>query len=398
MRRTRGLIPERWRDVFATVFEQAGAFARSPIAVTRTAPHVRTRDCVQGYWNAFVIASLPAWAAGLWSVGRETNLAIAQLELRALPGWQATVLTGSGIGFDAADPVACFIHGLLYFLPVLAVALAVGAAWQAAFAVLRRRPVDDGLLYTAWFLALLMPATVPLYQVALGMSFGIVVGKLIYGGSGRYLFNPALLGAAFLVFSYPDLVFGEGAWVPVPGFEQPTVLELVSEEGGLAVAAAVDYAWSDLLLGSRPGAFGTTSVLAILLGAAWLLFAGVASWRVMAGAVAGLVGTALLFNGLGAAHPLFDVPWHWHLVLGGFAFGAVFLATDPVAGAMTPAGRWGYGLLVGGLTVVIRLANPSHYEGVMFAILLASTFGPLIDHAVIARHVRKRRMTVGGRS
>ena len=356
------------------------------------APHIRSNANVQAYWNAFVIASLPACMVGLWSVGHQANLAIAQLQLRELPGWRAAILQHAGIGFEAGNAFACFMHGLLWFLPVFATALLAGAVCQALFARIRQRPVDDGLLYIAWFFSLLMPATVPLFQVVLGMSFGIIMGKLIFGGSGRYLFNPALLGAAFLVFSYPGLVFGEGAWVPVPGYDQPTVLELVTDEGGFGVVAALDYRWLQLFLGNQPGSFGTTSVLAILLGAVWLVWVGVASWRVSLGSFAGLTGTVLLFNFLGVENPLFAMPWYWHAVLGGFAFATVFIATDPVAGSLTHVGRWGYGILVGFLTVIIRLANPSYYEGVMFAILLASTFAPLIDYAVVVHHVRSRML------
>ena len=365
-----------------------------PAPRTLKAPHVRGDGSVQAYWNAFVIASLPAWLAGLWSVGHQANLAIAQLQLRELPGWRAAILQHAGIGFEASNAWACFIHGFLWFLPVFVTALLAGVVCQTLFARFRQRPVDDGLLYIAWFFALLMPATVPLFQVVLGMSFGIIMGKLIFGGSGRYLFNPALLGAAFLVFSYPGLVFGEGAWVPVAGYDQPTVLQLVIDEGGFGVVAALDYRWLQLFLGNQPGAFGTTSVLAILLGGGWLILAGVASWRVILGSFAGFTGTVLLFNFFGAEHPLFAIPWYWHAVLGGFAFATVFIATDPVAGALTHVGRWGYGILVGFLTVIIRLANPSYYEGVMFAVLLASTFAPLIDYAVVARHVRSRKRRI----
>lgn len=364
---------------------------RVPAPLSLKAPHIRGDGSVQAYWNAFVIASLPAWLAGLWSVGHLANLAIAQLQLRELPGWRAAILQHAGIGFEATNAFACFMHGFLWFLPVFVAALLAGAVCQALFARFRQRPVDDGLLYIAWFFALLMPATVPLFQVVLGMSFGIIMGKLIFGGSGRYLFNPALLGAAFLVFSYPGLVFGEGAWVPIPWYDQPTVLELVIDEGGFGVVAALDYRWLQLFLGNQPGSFGTTSVLAILLGAIWLVSIGVASWRVILGSFAGLTCTVLLFNFLGVENPLFAIPWYWHAVLGGFAFATVFIATDPVAGSLTHMGRWGYGVLVGVLTVIIRLANPSYYEGVMFAILLASTFAPLIDYAVVAQHVRSRK-------
>jgi Na+-transporting NADH:ubiquinone oxidoreductase subunit B len=223
------------------------------------------------------------------------------------------------------------------------------------------------------------------------MSFGIVVGKLIYGGSGRYLVNPALLGLAFLVFSYPSLLFGEGAWVPVAGYDQPTVLELVMEEGGVKVIAAVDYSWGQLFIGDRPGATGVVSTLGAVLGAVFLIWTGVASWRVMAGALAGLIGTVLVFNAIDPSNLLFAMPWFWQIILGGFMFGVVFLATDPVAGPMTDPGRWGFGLLVGGLTAVIRVANPSYYEGVMFAILLASMFSPLIDFVVVELNIHRRR-------
>jgi len=349
---------------------------------------------VQRLWNCFVVASLPAWLIGLWSLGHQTNLAIADFQLEEVPGWRAWLLDQSGIGFDAYSVMGCFVHGLLYFLPIFLTALLVGALWEAVFATIRKKRLDEGLLAIAWFFTLLMPATIPMYQVVLGMSFGIVVGKLIYGGSGRYLVNPALLGVAFLVFSYPALLYSEGAWVPVAGYDQPTVLELVTDEGGLKVIAAVDYSYWQLFLGDRPGAVGAVSPFGALLGALFLIWTGVASRRVMAGALLGLVGMALLANALAPGNDLFSIPWYWQFVLGGFVFGTVFIATDPVAGPMTRAGRWGFGLLVGVLTMLIRLVNPSHYEGVMFAILLASMFSPLIDFAVAELNIRRRRLRV----
>jgi Na+-transporting NADH:ubiquinone oxidoreductase subunit B len=345
----------------------ADRFFWSSAAVTRTGPHIRDSNSVQRLWNYFVIASIPAWLIGIWSLGHQTNLAIADFQLEAVPGWRAALLNKSGIGFDAFSVLGCFSHGLLYFLPIFVVALLVGAFWQALFAILRRQQPDEGLLYIAWFLALMMPASAPLYQVGLGMTFGIVVGKLIYGGSGRYLVNPALLGLAFLVFSYPSLLFGEGAWVPVAGYDQPSVLELVSSLGAL-------------------------------LGALFLIWTGMASWRVMLGALIGLLAASLLFNQFAGDNVMFAVPWYWQMVLGGYLFGVVFLATDPVAGPMTDPGRWGFGLLVGALTVLIRVSNPSYYEGVMFAILLASMFSPLIDFVVTEMNIRRRRLRLLGAS
>ena len=382
-------------SAFATM---TGRFFWSSRTVTRSGPHIRDANNVQRLWNYFVVASIPAWLIGVWSLGHQTNLAIADFQLEVVPGWRASLLSKSGIGFEAFSVMDCFSHGLLYFLPVFGVALLVGAFWQALFAVLRRRPPDEGLLYIAWFLALMMPASEPLYQVALGMTFGIVVGKLIYGGSGRYLVNPALLGLAFLVFSYPSLLFGQGAWVPVAGYDQPSVLELVNEEGGIRVITAVGYSFWQIFLGDRPGAVGAVSSLGAVLGGLFLIWTGMASWRVMLGALIGLAGTSLIFNSIAADNVLFATPWYWQMVLGGYLFGVVFLATDPVAGPMTDPGRWGFGLLVGVLTILIRVSNPSYYEGVMFAILLASMFSPLIDFVVTEMNIRRRRLRLLGES
>lgn len=359
--------------------------------VTRVAPHVRDANNVQRMWNYFVIATLPAWLIGLWSLGHQTNVALIDLHLENPTGWRAAFLAWSGIGFSPYDFWACFAQGLLFFMPVFLTALLVGAFWESLFATVRKRPVDEGLLATAWLLAMILPATVSMYQVALGMSFGMVVGKLIYGGSGRYLVNPALLALTFLVFSYPHMLFSEGVWVPVANYDQPTVLELITDEGGLSVASAVDYSYWHLFFGDRPGSMGGVSAFGAILGGLFLVWTGMASWRVMLGALIGLVVVTLICNAAAPDHPLFSLPWHWQFILGGFVFGVVFIATDPVAGPMTDPGRWGFGLLVGGLTVLIRVGNPSHYEGVVFAILLASMFSPLIDTVVTALNMRRRR-------
>jgi len=369
----------------------ARRFALSSHTVTRAPPHIRDANNVQRLWNYFVFASLPSWLIGLWSLGHQTNLAIADFALDPAPGWRAALLLKTGIGLDALDVMACVAHGALYFLPIFLVALLVGAFWEALFATVRRQRVDEGLLYVAWFVALMMPANAPLYQVVHGMSFGIVFGKLIYGGSGRYLVNPALLAIAFLVFSYSQLIFGEGAWVPVAGYDQPTVLELVTEEGGLRVVPAVDYSYWQLFLGDQPGPVGTVSVLGAVIGAVFLVWTGMIAWRVIAGAVLGLIGMSLLGNVLMPEHVILSIPWYWHLVLGAFAFGTVFIATDPVTGATTDPGRWGYGLLVGALYVLICLGNVSYYESIIFAILLASLFSPLIDFVVVQLNIRRRR-------
>ena len=364
--------------------------------VTRSAPHIRDANNVQRLWNTFVFASIPAWLVGMWSLGHQTNMAIADFQLESVPGWRAWLLSHSGFGFDYNNVLVCMAHGLLYFVPVFLTALIVGAFWESLFATVRRQRVDEGLLAISWLFSLLLPATVPIYQVALGMTFGIVVGKLIYGGSGRYLVSPALLGVAFLIFSYPDLMYAPGAWVPVEGYDQPTVLELVTDEGGIGVIASVDYSVWQILLGDQPGAFGLASPLAALFGGWFLVWTGMASWRIMLGAFIGMMGMVLVCNAIAPDHQLFSMPWYWHMVLGGFIFGVVFIATDPVTCPMTDQGRWGFGLFVGGLTVLIRVGNPAHYEGVMFAILLASMFSPLIDYVVVERNIRRRRLRLEG--
>lgn len=372
-----------------TLFDR---FVYSRPATTDAGPHIRDSANVQRLMNYFVIATLPCWLIGMWNLGYQTNLAMAHFELDGASGWRGALLDYMGIGFNPQNMLACFWHGLLYFIPVFVVALLVGAVWESVFATLRRKPVDEGVLYVAWFYALILPATAPLYQVVLGMTFGLVVGKAIYGGTGRYLINPAVLALAFHVFSYPGQLFGEGAWVPVPGYDQPMTLELAIEEGGVAAVEAVGYTWGQLFIGSQPGSMGITSVAGIVIGGLFLIIKGVASWRIMLGGVFGLIAAVLLLNGFGPeGDPMYAVPWHWHLVIGGFAFGLVFLATDPVPAAVTNAGRWVFGITVGLLTVVVRVTNPSYYEGVVFAILLASVFAPLMDFVVIESHIRKRR-------
>ena len=384
------------KDFLIALSTHPARFIWSSNAVTRSAPHVRDTNNVQRMWNYFVIASLPAWLIGLWSLGHQTNMALIDFQVAEVTGWRGWILTQSGIGFDPASIGACITHGLLYFLPVVALALVVGAFWQALFSTVRKKLLDEGLLAIAWLFALMLPATVPMYQVALGMSFGIVFGKLIYGGSGRYLLSPALLGVAFLAFSYPTLLYSEGAWVPLAGYDQPTVLELLTDEGGLGVVAAVDYSYWKLFLGDKPGTVGVVSTLGALIGGLFLIFTGVVSWRLILGAAAGFIGVSLISNAVAPDHYLFSVPWYWHMVMGGFVFGAIFIATDPVAGPMTNPGRWGFGILVGSLTMIIRLFNPSYYEGVMFAILLASIFSPLIDFVVIELNIRRRKLRLQG--
>ncbi len=379
-------------SVARALFTLFDRFVYSTTASTGTGPHIRDPANVQRLMNYFVLATLPCWLIGMWNLGHQTNLAIAQLELNAASGWRGWLLDYLGIGFDPQNILACFWHGLLYFLPIFFIALFVAAVWEAVFATFRRKPVDEGLLAIAWLYALLLPATTPFYQVVLGMTFGLVVGKAIYGGTGRYLVNPALLALAFHLFSYPSLMFGEGAWVPVPDNNLATPLELAIKQGGVTALESAGYSWGQLFVGNQPGPMGVTSIFGVLIGALILLVTGVASWRIMLGGVLGMVAAVLAFNGLGpAGNSVYAIPWYWHMVLGGFAFALVFIATDPVPAAITNVGRWIFGITVGLLTVIMRITNPAHFEGVVFAILLASMLAPLMDFVVVELHIRKRR-------
>jgi len=375
-----------WR----ATFQLLDRFLYSSPDTTTGAVHVRDTNSVQRLMNNFVIASLPCWLIGMWNVGEQTSFAMQLTATAALPGWRGGLIELLGVSYDATSVSACFFIGLLYFLPVFLVALASGAFWEILFAQKRERAVDEGLLSIAWLFSLIMPASVPLLQVFLGMSFAMVIGKGIFGGTGRYLISPALLGVAFLVFSYPDLVFGPASWIPVPGYDEATTIELAVEEGGVNALLAVGYTWSALFIGNQPGGMGINSALGCVLGALYLLATGTASWRIMLGSAAGMLGTVLLMNTLGGDTPMFSVPWYWHLVIGGWAFGTVFLATDPVAAAVTEQGRWFFGILVGVMTVVVRLTNPAYYDGVIFAILLACIFSPLIDFFVVEHNIKRR--------
>jgi len=237
----------------------------------------------------------------------------------------------------------------------------------------------------------------PLWMVALGISFGVVIGKEVFGGTGKNFLNPALTGRAFLYFAYPAEISGDQVWVAVDGYSGATPLAL-GASGGMQAIAAEGYTWWNAFIGLIPGSLGETSTLACLIGAAFLIYTRVASWRIILGVFLGMVGTTLLFNAVGSdSNPMMAMPWHWHLVLGGFAFGMVFMATDPVSASMTTAGRWVFGILIGAMTVLIRVLNPGYPEGIMLAILFANIFAPLIDYVVIQINIRRRQRRHGHR-
>ncbi|NLF53897.1 MAG: NADH:ubiquinone reductase (Na(+)-transporting) subunit B, partial [Thauera phenolivorans] len=335
--------------------------------------------------------TFPAMFFGMWNVGYQANsiLAADATLMAAQEGWRIGLI-GALAGFDPASLWDNFIHGAAYFLPIYAVTFIVGGFWEVLFATIRRHEVNEGFFVTSVLFALICPPDIPLWQVAMGISFGVVIGKEVFGGTGKNFLNPALTGRAFLFFAYPAQISGDAVWTAVDGFTGATALSLGAAGGvGQIVAGGID--WMDAFVGTIHGSIGETSTLAILIGGAVLLLTKIASWRIVSGVMLGMIGMSLLFNALGSdSNPMFGMPWHWHLVLGGFAFGMIFMATDPVSASMTNTGKWIFGALIGVMVVLIRVVNPAFPEGMMLAILFGNLCAPLIDHFVIAANVKRR--------
>jgi len=385
------MMPGRWRFLSGSTSRFAGDRRRHRLIVfTDRAPHVRDGMNLDRAMNWVVIALGPCIVVALFNTGYQANRAMAELGLTSMPGWRGVLLETFGIGYDPTGIWAAGWHGALYYLPVLAVAAVTGLFWEHLFATLRRRDRAPGLIVIALLFSLSLPPTIPLWQVALGMSFGIVVAKEVFGGTGKNFLNPALAALAFLYATYPKQMVGETAWTVVEGFTGATTMRIVAG-GGIEAAHWAGTNWMQSFLGVVPGAFGATSTLACLLGAVILTATRVASLRIMTGALVGMIVTAALFNQfVGRELPFGDLSWHWHLTLGSFTFGVVFLATDPVTAAATNLGRWVYGILIGALVVVIRVANVTHPDGVMFAILFGNIVAPLIDYLVMQANIRRR--------
>ncbi len=377
-------------EKFGALFEMVDTLLYSPKDITAGAPHVRDAVDLKRVMILVVIAATPCVLMALWNTGYQANLAMAGMGLDSAGGWRGSVLDLFAIGYDPDSVMASAIHGLLYFLPIYLITLLVGGAWEVLFALQRNHEVNEGFLVTSLLYALILPPDLPWWQVAVGISFGVVIGKEVFGGTGKNILNPALLGRAFLYFAYPAEISGDAAWVAVDGYTGATALA-VAAESGIAGLTNTGATWMSAFLGTTPGSLGETSTLAALVGGALLILSGVASWRIILGVFIGMVITAILFNAVGGSYPLGTMPWYWHLVLGGFAFGMVFMATDPVTAAQTDPGRWVFGLLIGALTVIVRVTNPAFPEAIMMAILFANLFAPVIDQIVIRLHLRRRQ-------
>jgi len=286
------------------------------------------------------------------------------------------------------------VQGLIRFLPILIVTYAVGLGWEFLFAVIRRHEVSEGFLVSGFLVALIVPPSIPLWQLAVATTFGVIIGKEIFGGTGMNIFNPALVVRAFLFFAYPAQISGDRVWVALDGYASASPLAIVAEGAEapiVDVLAAQGVTWFNSFIGLIPGSIGETSTLAILLGIGLLLITGVGSWRIMLSMLAGGVVMAGILN-LAAPHPghFLALPIHYHLTLGGFAFGLAYMATDPVSAAATDTGKLIYGFLCGVLSILVRILNPAFPEGVMLAILFMNMFAPLIDHFVVRSNVKKR--------
>jgi Na+-transporting NADH:ubiquinone oxidoreductase subunit B len=375
---------------FGAIYEMVDTFIYTPPDVTAGAPHVRDAIDLKRVMIFVVLACTPCFFMAMYMVGHEANAALAALGLESADGWRGVLLERLGIGFDPASVWACMWHGALYVLPVYIVTLIAGGFWEVLFALVRNHEINEGFFVTSLLYTLTLPASIPLWQVALGISFGVVIGKEIFGGTGKNFLNPALVGRAFLFFAYPMHMSGDAVWVPVDGFTGATPLYLATA-GGIEAITTAGISWADAFVGTIQGSMGETSTLACLFGALFLIYTRIASWRIMAGVMLGMVATSFLFNAIGSAtNPMFAMPWYWHLVLGGYAFGMVFMATDPVSAAMTDAGRWIYGVLIGLMVTLIRVLNPGFPEGMMLAILFANVFASLIDWFVVQANIRRR--------
>ncbi len=395
-------------EKFESLFEAQETFMFVLPKRTQRGAHIRDNMDTKRFMSIVIVALLPCLVFGTWNVGCQHYRALG----------------------EDAGVARCLLLGARYVLPIVLTSYVVGGLWEVLFAVVRKHEINEGFLVTGMLLPLIVPPTVPLWQLAAGISFGVVIGKEVFGGTGMNIFNPALTARAFMYFAYAAKMSGDKIWIAGPvwnevgkaslavdGFSGATPLavatqhsvqsaEAITPAGGAVleatapIAEAVStfdagglvYSWQNMFLGRIPGSIGETSALLCLVGAIILIATGVGSWRVMLGVVAGAFVTTLLMNlAAPSAGHLMAVPFHYHLVMGGFAFGTVFMATDPVSATHTTAGKYIYGAGIGIVVIIIRAVNLAYPEGMMLAILFMNAFAALIDYAVLQVHIKRRR-------
>jgi len=377
------------------LYEAADSFLYTPGEITRGETHLRDAIDLKRVMITVVLALLPCFFMAMWNTGYQANT-VLQATGGSVEGWRGFLLAQVGFSPDPGSLVANLLHGAVWFVPIYLVTNIVGGLWEALFCIVRGHEINEGFLVTGSLFPLVCPPTLPLWQAALGITFAVVIGKEIFGGTGKNFLNPALTGRAFLFFAYPAQISGgNNVWVAADGATGATALGRAAEGGVQAVTEM--YTWFDAFIGTIPGSMGETSALACLFGAALLVLTGIGSWRIMLATLLGALGLSALFLLVDSStNPMFALGPHWHLVLGGFAFGLVFMTTDPVSAAMTEEGQWLYGLLIGTMTVLIRVVNPAYPEGIMLAILFGNVFAPLIDQLVLKYHIKRRLRHVEG--
>ncbi|WAJ71137.1 NADH:ubiquinone reductase (Na(+)-transporting) subunit B [Catenovulum adriaticum] len=376
-------------EKFYALYEAAATIFYTPGLVTKGATHVRDSIDLKRIMILVWMMTFPAMFYGMYNVGLQADMALDAGGALA-EGWRTDLFTALGgqLGAESTGWGSMMLYGAMFFLPIYAVTFIVGGFWEVLFASIRKHEVNEGFFVTSVLFALILPATIPLWQVALGITFGVVIGKEVFGGTGRNFLNPALAGRAFLFFAYPAQISGDAVWVAADGFTGATLLSQ-------AYTGSLDYGitaqWWDAFYGNIAGSVGEVSTLMILIGGLALIYFRIASWRIVAGTLAGLVIFSTMFNLIGSdSNPLFAMPWYWHLVVGGFAFGMMFMATDPVSASFTNQGKFAYGILIGFMVVMIRVVNPAYPEGMMLAILFANVFAPLFDHFVVQANIKRR--------
>ena len=376
-------------ETFYPLYEAVDTIFYQPASATNNTSHVRDGIDLKRIMISVWVCVFPAMFMGMYNVGLQANTAMNLLSIESIEGWRGAIL-GALTSHNPDSIWDNMLFGALQFLPIYAVTFIVGGFWEVLFAIKRGHEINEGFFVTSILFALICPPDLPLWQVAIGISFGIVIGKEIFGGTGKNFLNPALTGRAFLYFAYPAYMSGDAVWVAVDGYTGSTALSTAAM-GGLD-ALQTQFDWGQAFLGFIPGSIGETSALAVLIGGSALLIMKIASWRIVAGTLLGAFATTVVYQMVGDAtsNPMFSIPFHWHLVIGGFAFALFFMTTDPVSAAMTNTGRWWYGALIGFMTITIRVVNPAFPEGVMLAILFANLFAPLMDHFVVQSNIKRR--------
>ncbi len=370
------------------LYEAADTFLFTPGEVTKGSVHVRDGLDLKRTMTTLAMALFPCILMAFYNTGFQSLSALKGMGIELVAGWRGSLFHSLGFAVDPHSLVGSFVLGSLYFLPVFLVTNMVGGLWELVFSSVRGHEMNEGFLVTGLLFPLILPPTVPLWQVAVGISFGVVIGKEIFGGTGKNFLNPALVARAFLFFAYPAQMSGNAVWVAADGYTGATILGQAAELG----MAGVTYSWFDAFWGFIPGSMGETSVVACLLGAGYLLLTGIGSWRIMLSMTLSTVVCAYFLNMIGSTtNSMFAMSPLWHLVSGGFAFGCVFMATDPVSASMTNVGRYFYGALIGFMVILVRVINPAFPEGVMLAILFGNVFAPLIDYFVIRANIKRRK-------